>query len=212
MALQDFGHECDRFRARGMVCPFSRFEEDEEDDPDEDEESDAAERRIPLALPGRRERDADIEQRQAPLMFPHADPEFRKRLEQMAAFKNLGDFPFLPRLPQMTPDVPGRFRLTGRGHEAVMAGLAAIVIMQTIRALRSSGFGLTPRLVGISEKRAGSQLKGVTRLSPGEGRPLGGGRGGFHMRADKFRRLMRPPRLGSGLVSGFDSFSETGFP
>lgn len=194
--LQDGGHECDRFGAQGVDCPFRQFKEDE-DEPDEEEDR----MPVPIAIPGRRAGEV-----REPLIFPHAQPDFVKRLEQMAAFQNLGEL-------QSVPDVPGRFRLTGRGHEATMAGLAAIVIMQTMRALRSGGFGNISRSVRTSEQRAAKALKGLTRFtgSPGQGRPLGAGRGGFLLKESDFRFLMRRPRLETTPAGGFDSFSETGF-
>ncbi len=194
--LQDAGHECDRFGAQGLDCPFRKFPEDE-DDPDDDSDDRFP---VPIAIPARGRGEV-----REPLIFPHQQPEFVRRLEQMAAFQNLGEL-------QSIPDVPGRFRLTGRGHEATMAGLTAIVIMQITRALRSSGFGNVSRVVRTSERQAARQLKGVTRFfSPGQGPLTGGGRGGFLVRESDFRQLLRRPKLGTTPAGGFDAFSETGF-
>lgn len=209
MALQDHGHECDRFRLQGMECPFVRAREDADTD-DDDRRSFP---RFPLAVPARREQEG-----RSPLIFPHQQPEFVKRLEQVAAIQTQGGLQSIPAIGRMLGEVPvDRLALSGRGHEATLAGLAAIVIMLTSRALRSSGFGTGLQAVRISEQRAAKGLSKVVQQSRFGGGPARSqGRGGFLMPADKFRAVVRPPRIkrrpGGGLVAGFDSFSETGFP
>lgn len=197
-------HECDRFRVVGLECPFRRLLDDEEDEQEEEERQ-----RIPLALPGRRRREAEDAEGNPLLIFPHADPQIRKALERMAALMRDGGLRSIPR------EVPS-FPLSGRGHTEIIATLAAIAIMRALGGLRSTGSSVPVQPVRISEQRAArglNQLQGISKSAPGAGRTMG--RGGFHVNAAaNMRRLfgLSPRRL-LGLTSsaGFDSFSETGF-
>lgn len=192
-------HECDRFRAEGFSeCPFRRSKGHE----DEDEEEER--RRIPLALPGRRtvEGDALDNLSQFPVIA-HGDPAMRKALERMAAFQNLRG---LPSLPDIT--VP-EFPFGGRGLHETAAIFAAVVIMQSLRALRATGPSPPFQAVRVSERHAARGLAQVG--APG----TRGGFGGMHVNAaSKLRRLMGRRRLRElgGPIAGFDAFSETGFP
>lgn len=199
MAL--LGHECDRFMVSGFrECPFRRQKEHEGDEDDEfDHEMD-----IRLAFPAKR--NADQVEGRLPLIFPHADPKVRKELERMAAFKDLGGLPSLPRMGQVVPEFP----FGGRGHQEAVAILAALAAFQGLKLLRQTGRRPSLRAVQFSEKRSARGLSKVL----GTGRTAG--RGGFHVNAAAdLRRLLFGRRKildGRGLVAGFDAFSETGFP
>lgn len=178
--LQEFGHDCDRFRLRNQVCPFAKFKED--DDPEESFDEPG----LKFVVPARRKKD-ELRPPDAvtPLVFPARNERFHREFERLAAFKRLGELPSIPSMGFPSP---------GSTPQAILSLLAAIAIMQSLRALRSGGFGTSVRGVGLSETRAASLLKGVGKVSQAGGRSTGG-RGGFHMPAPTFRRLLRPPRL-----------------
>lgn len=221
-------HDCDRFRAQGLMCPF---EELREDDDFEDDKS----HRIPIAFPARRAAD---ELGDNLLRFPtiaHGEPEMRKALERMAAIQQEGGLRSIPRaiptLPDLPPVVaPGRGRgapfpspvLGGRG---IISILAAIAIMSTLRSMRSPTFNPTSQAVQTSERHV---ARGLTRLGQTGRIGTPGGFGGLHTQAATFRpgQLGLRPKvtikgnnelrklLGFGLKgpsAGFDEFSETGF-
>lgn len=217
MALQDFGHDCDRFRAQGLACPFSRFDVDEDEVEGEDDTS----FKFIRPFPGPERRRLTEEQENAidfaeavqrgqirefldRPVFPAKDPRFQRELERIGAIQSQEGLPSLPNLG---------FPFGGSMDQAIVASLAAIAIMKALGALRSGGLGNLGRAVAVSEKRAASLLKGVapTRVAP-RGGPAGGG---FHMRAPTFRRILNAPKLrkrrnGAALAFG-QEFNETGF-
>lgn len=197
MGLQAAGHECDRFLAVGLPCPFRRFVEDDDQEPDEEDEGD--ELQIPFMMPARRAKEKELARVTTLAVAPK---ELREALERMAAFKNLGGLPSLPDFP-----------LQGRGHPAIISALAAIALTVVFRTLRRAGLGQGSQLVRVGERRVAQGLSKVARP------PRSQGRGGIHHNAaaDMRRLLGFGPRRRrrdstSTAVEGFDSFSETGFP
>lgn len=180
--LQDFGHECDRFIAEGLECPFRRFREDA--DPEE-EEKEAEQQKafefpdsIPFMVPERRRTSGDVEKNLGAISDLAVAPrELREALERMAAFKQIGELSSIPDFP-----------FSGRGHPAIMSVLAAITIMTVLRSLRSAGFGTGFQGVRTSERHAAKGLAQVGR-PVGPGRTMG--RGGFQVNAAAdLRRLL----------------------
>ncbi len=210
MALQF--HECDRFRARGMSCPFEEMDEDDDDDEEQDKLF------PPLAIPARKRRDGDLANNLS--QFPvvaHGDPQMKEALERMAAIQNEGG---LQSIPNLIPSLP----FQGRGHPEIISILAAIAIMSTLKALRSTGLGKGFQAVKVSETRVArglSKLGGIGGSAVRPGPPAGGG---LHMRAPTFRGPLPSPKVSKGQdnelrrllgfrgpLAGFDEFSETGF-
>lgn len=209
-------HECDRFKAQGLVCPFRRFREDDEGlereedakkdpelpDPDDDDHF-----QYPFVIK-RKQQQAELDNlRQLPVIA-HGDPAMRKALERMAAIKKDGGLPSLPNIP-----IPN-FPLQGVGHQEIISVLAAIAIMNALRGMRSMSSGTSFPAVQGSERHAARGLSKVLNRQSGVGRTKG--RGGLHVNAAAdlqkllgFRRKLGPGA--GGPVAGFDSFSETGF-
>lgn len=219
MAIQDFGHDCDRFRRVGLECPFRRLPEDD-DDQDEEEQKKRAAREladegrgsrdldIPLFFPGKRPNDADA---QRPLRFPVTSrPLIERGIERVAAFQRVGE---LQSIPPVKPGAASQeaFPFNALTPRALIASLSAIMIMQGLRALRSQGFSTASQGVARSEKRSARVLSQGLAQSPGQGPLRGPGRGGMHVQESTFRNLLRRPRIIGSLTGGFDSFSETGF-
>lgn len=199
MAL--FGHECDRFMVSGFrECPFRRRDEHEDDE--DDDFDDAMEFR--LAFPVKR--NADQVEGRSPLTIAHLQPKMREALERMAAIKDVGGLPSIPRFDPTIPEFP----FGGRGHQEAAAILAALAAMQGLRLLRQTGSRPSLQAVQHSEKRAARGLSKVLGTSRTRGR------GGLHVNeAANLRRLLFGRRKllnGTSLIAGFDSFSETGFP
>jgi len=211
-------HDCERFFAQGIECPFRRKIEHEEDDEEEEErqaQRDAGRFPHEIMFPARRSNeDVGGQLSQFPVIA-HGDPEMRERLERMAAFKRLGE---LPSLPQISPPPFG-----GRGLPELTSILAAITIMTLLRSMRSTGFGQGFQAVRASEKVA---AEGLSRLSRPGRQGSRGGFGGMHMQAPTFRGVLRFRKVSQGenqemrrLLgfslgppgAGFDEFSETGF-
>lgn len=200
MAL--IGHDCDRFRSRGIDCPFRRFKEDDEEEPDEEQQ-------IPFVMKKQQEQELD-NLRQFPIIA-HGDPAMRKALERMAAIKRDGGLPSIPPFRNPVPAFP----LQGRGHPEIISAITAIAIMKALRSMRATGSnpGLQP--VMTSERRVAKGLSRVLGRQSG-GLARTGGRGGLHVNAAAelqnllgFRRKLGPS--GNALSAGVDSFSETGF-
>lgn len=169
-------HDCDRFRASGLRCPFRRFEPDEEQDDDDEQDKDGFPR---FVIPARRERDLENNLSQLRVV---QQPAIKEALERLAAIQNRGELESIPKI-----GVPN-FPLSGRGHPEIIAVLSAIALMKFFGKMRSMGLGTTGPVVQAGERqlakglqkvvgRASGKAKSV--LSPGQGRPLGPGRGGF---------------------------------
>ncbi len=202
-------HDCDRFRAKDMLCPFQDLEEDD-DDPDTESED------LPLAIPARKQREMMVDNLSQFPVIAHGDPRMKKALERMAAIQHGGG---LPSIPREVPNLP----FQGRGHPELISILAAIAIMSALKGMRSITSSPSFQAVRVSESRV---AKGLTRLGQ-SGRPGSrGGFGGIHTQAPRFRgahglrkvsqeqdnQLKR--LLGFSLGppgAGFDEFSETGF-
>lgn len=192
--LQDFGHECDRFRVFGLRCPFGGLKEDEEDEDEEEEEEGQKAERVPLMLPARRRSDADAQRELRNVTdIAVAPKELREALERLAAIKQRGAMRSIPELP-----------FGGRGHPETFAALAAIALMTVFRALRKSGFGAGLRAVRIGEKHVSKGFSRVVRpqASAGPGRTMG--RGGLHVNAAAdLRNLLfgrKQRRRGGGVI------------
>jgi len=202
-------HECDRFTTTSAFgeCPFRRMPGHEEEDEERDQPDEQAVRfPFEALIPARRRRDANLGDNLS--QFPviaHGDPVMRKALERMAAIQTVRGLPSLPDSTKLPP-----FQLRGPNRREVVATIAMLVIMQSLRALRSTGPSPSFQAVRASERHAARGLSQVGQ--PGRT----GGRGGLHVNAAAdLRRLMFGRRkieeLG-GPIAGFDSFSETGFP
>ncbi len=193
MGLQASGHECDRFRAVGLECPFRRFREDD-DDEEEPEERDAHE--IPLALPGRAARERELNNITTLAVAPK---ELREALERMAAFQRMGELQSIPNFTRQPairglPKIPD-FPLSGRGHPEIISILAAIAISRGLAMLRARGFPTNSLGVRLSERLAAKGLRKVSEISKrGSVRQTGRGRGGFNVNAARELR---------GLLFGF---------
>lgn len=206
MALQF--HECDRFRAKLIECPFRKFKEDtldEEDDDEFDHEFD-----IRAMFPAKRKDEELRNLRQMPVIA-HGDPVMKQALERLAAIKQDGGLTSIPNIP--VTDFP----LQGRGHPEIIAVLSAIAIMSALRGMRSLKSSPSLQAVRLSETRVAQGLsKALGRQSQGQSKSGGRvfGRGGIHVNAaaDLQRLLGFNRKVGpAGPVPGVDVFSETGF-
>ncbi len=215
-------HSCGNFRRFGMECPFLDIKGH---DPDNEHES----RRIPFALPARRANDEMEDNLRRLPTVAHGQPEMKEALERMAAIQREGGLRSIPRrVPELMPDFGSRkvgdLPFGGRGHPELISILAAIAIMQGLRALRSRGFSPGVQSVSQSEMRSARGLNRASGTSGAGPRSTGTVAGqGFHLRAETFRRPLRAPKLNErdealkrllgfkGLRAGFDEFSETGF-
>lgn len=191
MGLQEFGHECDRFIAKGLPCPFRKSRQDDDDDEGEEKQP------FPLVFPARRKADQEQQLKNVTTLAV-APKELREALERMAAFQNVGELQSIPNFP-----------LSDRGQPEILSVLAAIALMKAFRALRARGLGTGLNAVRVGERHV---TKGLAQVAQ---RPLLGGRGGgLHVNASAdLRRLLfgrRRLRLGGQQV-GQDNFSETGF-
>lgn len=206
------GHDCDRFRAVGLQCPFRKFREDEDQPDDEEEEKKRSRDQelpeekgtdIPFMFPARRSRIDLPKIRQ--LVVAHGDPEMAEALERMAAFKNTGGLPSIPNFPRM------KSPLSEQSMAAIMAALTGIGVMQALRLMRQTGSNPNFQAVQASERHAAKGLSKVSNAR-GLGSARTSGRGGIHVNAAAdLKRLLRPRSLSSGLSAGVDTFSETGF-
>ncbi len=207
-------HMCRVWWKKGLDCPFARLhEDDDEDDPDSDD--------IPIAIPARKQREGRLDNlSQLNAIFQNiGEPEHLQRGLREAAFtQERGGAPFLPKIGKILDELPvERLRFTGRGHEGIMAALAAIVIFQLSKQLASSGFLRTSLMGSRLNARAATQFSQLTQPT-GRGSARTQGRGGFHVNAaDQLRRMLggkrklRGGRSDKGAGSGSDTFSETGF-
>ncbi len=161
---------CRIWEENGLDCPFAPFldkdtpEEDRHDDPER------------LMVPARRERDRV--QGTVNAIFQNAfEPEHMQRgLRRAAIMQGRGELSSIPNLARVIDLAKfDRFKLTGRGHEAIMAALAAIAIMTVSRAMQRTGFGSGLVQGMTSTQRVAGQLnklgKGVARVhNPSRGR------------------------------------------
>ncbi len=214
-------HDCDRFRALGLSCPFRRFKEDDEQPEEakrpvpakEREEEEAAREGVGVEFlaPGRRREDRRQRgygqgQELSELVIAHGDPVMAKELERIHAFKQKGGLPSIPSFPQLNSP------LSEQGMAAIIAALTGIAIMQALRSMQATGSAPSFQQVQGSERHAS---KGLSKVSDslGRGSARSAGRGGLHVNAARdLRNLLRPRKLlDGGPTAGFDSFSETGF-
>lgn len=220
-------HDCDRFRASGLACPYRELKKtkkkDREEDPEREEqvEDRSLVDALRIPLPGKREK--DLRQNSFLLgedlmklpVIAHGDPEMQKALERMLRIQDVGGLPSIPNFGTGLPSFD-------QGPQGIMAILAAIATMAALNRLRSTGSNPSFQAVRASETQS---ARGLSRLSQSGLAGSRGGFGGIHTRAAKFRIPLRtaPKRnqelrrllgfkgsKGSGLP-GIDTFSETGF-
>ncbi len=199
-------HECARFWALGLNCPFRKLDDlEDESPPDEEFFRD-------VGVGHRKSMEQRGDQLKNNLLVLHAQPEMRKILERMAAIQFEGGLPSIPKAGELMGSPSG-----GLGRPELVPALAAIAIGVGLGMRRSSGSRPSMPAVRASERGAAKLLSG----------PLGTsrlrGRGGFHVNAAAaiqaiqggrgigvFPKRRLKDRFGFGLP-GFDSFSETGF-
>lgn len=193
--LREAGHECDRFVARGLTCPFKRMEEEEPEEDPEEKQDPAME--FPQIIPiGERRRGADSVRGANVTDFINAvaPGETRTALERMAAIQNVGGLSFIPTREQLASAFSGQ---TSQGIMAVLTAIAVAVASSRMRGIPSGRMSLG---VAASERQVAEQLS-----TPGLGRePSSSLLGGRNRRS--IRKF-----FGFGPVAGFDAFSETGF-
>ena len=176
------GHECDRFWAKGLSCPFRKKGKDDEE---RREDQTPDNRGIPdaLALPGRKgeERNNRLNAQGTPegnivrLVQSEFDPEELQR----AAIRTVGQ-------PQKTggmtsvPNIESLLR--GRGVQGVMALLTALGVAEGFRRSVGKNFGGVSNRVRAVERQVSTQLRGLGQTSSSTGR---GGRGGFSVNANE---------------------------
>ncbi len=182
-------HDCDRFKAVGLRCPFRRFEEEEDESQEEEKGS------FPkFMVPARKEREVADNISRLPLVV-HGQPQMKKALERLAAIQSGGGLSSIPQI-----GVPN-FPLQGRGHPEIISALAAIALMKFFGAVRSKGFGMSGRVVQAGERRVAQGLSKVIGKVSGAGRTRG--RGGFHVdAAADLKRLLGVPSLGGVIPPG----------
>ena len=219
-------HDCDRFRASGLACPYlglkrkSRKKDREREKESEDRELEES-LKIPFIIKRDARQQAENDLLGEDLMklpvIAHGDPAMKKALERMMQMQSKGGLPSIPRL---IPELPS----FEQGPRGLIAILAAIATMAALERMRSTGSNPGFQPVRAAETQS---AQGLSRLSQ-SGRPGSrGGFGGIHTRAAKFRTPLRTaPKIrsrdndlrkllgfrskGSGLP-GIDEFSETGF-
>ena len=134
---------------------------------------------FPLAIPARKQKEQELDNLSRFPVIAHGDPVMKRALERMAAMKNVGGLPSIPDLGRI-----GQPPFGGRGLPQITAVLSAIVIMQILRGMRSTGPGTSSRVVGRAETRSARELSKVSKVG-GFGRNPGRtmGRGGIHVNA-----------------------------
>lgn len=208
MGLQEFGHECDRFAAEGMPCPFRLSPEDDDNTPEPLDREDRNKFPQFIPFPLRKfPREIDQEQLERLKRLEQvrtraiSEEEMRKQLERLNSIQQRGGMRSIPRIPD--------FPLQGRGHLATTSVLSAIALMTIFRMLRSGGFGTGLQAVRVGERHVAQGLSKVARPARSMGR------GGLHVNAAAdLRRLLfgrRKQRERFGSAGNFDAFSETGF-
>lgn len=182
------GHECDRFVARGLECPFRKAEEEEDFEEEEEKQDRAFPQIIPVAE--RRKQDARADMRpDNVLQFSQVvgHREAMRGVERVAALQNVGGLQSIPMASQLSS------LLSEGGVQSIFALLAALAV--TASLLRGGGMRLSPQslVVPASERHVAERLARPGGLF-GETNRLG------------IRKF-----FGFGAQGGFDSFNETGF-